>query len=85
MISTDVDEVYLNYKTPTQRGIKRATADLMQHYLNEGQFPPGSMGPKIEAAIRFLRNGGQDVIITSCDHLLEAVHGKAGTLITSQH
>jgi len=85
MISTDVDEVYLNYKTPTQRGIKRATADLMQHYLNEGQFPPGSMGPKIEAAIRFLRNGGQDVIITSCDHLLEAVHGKAGTLISSQH
>lgn len=82
IISTDVDQVYLNYKTPTQRGINRATADLMQHYLAEGQFPPGSMGPKVEAAIRFLRNGGKEVIITTCDLLLEAVHGKAGTLIT---
>lgn len=82
IISTDVDQVYLNYKTPTQRGIKRATVELMQHYLDNGQFPPGSMGPKIEAAIRFLKNGGKEVVITSPDRLMEAIHGKAGTLIT---
>jgi carbamate kinase len=83
IISTDIDQVYLNYKTPTQRGIKRATVELMQHYLDSGQFPPGSMGPKIEAAIRFLKNGGKEVVITSPDRLMEAIHGKAGTLITA--
>ena len=83
IISTDVDQVYLNYKKPTERGIRRATADLMQHYLDDGQFPPGSMGPKIEAAIHFLHNGGTEVIITSCDRLLEAIQGRTGTLITA--
>ncbi|MBM4162005.1 MAG: carbamate kinase [Ignavibacteria bacterium] len=82
IISTDVDQVYLNYRTSEQRGIKRATAELMQHYLDNGQFPPGSMGPKIEAAIRFLTNGGKEVVITSPDRVMEAIHGKAGTLIT---
>jgi len=84
VISTDVDQVYLNYKQPTQRGLKRATADLMEHYLKENHFSAGSMGPKIEAAIRFVRNGGQDVFITSCDQLIEAIHGKAGTHITAR-
>jgi carbamate kinase len=84
VISTDVDQVYVNYKQPTQRAVKRATADLMEHYLNERQFAAGSMGPKIEAAIRFVRNGGRDVFITSCDQLVEAVRGKAGTHITAK-
>jgi carbamate kinase len=56
----------------------------MEHYLNENQFAAGSMGPKIEAAIRFVRNGGHDVFITSCDQMVEAVRGKAGTHITAQ-
>lgn len=84
VISTDVDQVYLNYKKPNQRGLKRATAELMEHYLRDGQFPPGSMGPKIEAATRFIKNGGQDVFITSCDQMIEAIHGKAGTHITAR-
>ncbi len=84
VISTDVDQVYVNYKQPTQRGLRRATADLMEHYLNENQFAAGSMGPKIEAAIRFVRNGGRDVFITSCDQLVEAVRGKAGTHISAK-
>jgi carbamate kinase len=83
VISTDTDQVYLNFKQPTQRAISRATTDLMEHYLKENQFPPGSMGPKIQAAIRFLRNGGQDVFITSPDQLIETIHGKAGTHITA--
>ncbi len=84
VISTDVDQVYVNYKQPTQRGLRRATVDLMEHYLNENQFAAGSMGPKIEAAIRFVRNGGRDVFITSCDQLVEAVRGKAGTHISTK-
>lgn len=84
LISTDVDQVYLNYKQPSQRGIKRATVDLMEHYLKESQFAAGSMGPKIEAATRFIRSGGRDVFITSCDQLIEAVHGKAGTHISAR-
>jgi carbamate kinase len=84
VISTDIDQVYVNYKQPTQRAVKRATADLMEHYLNENQFAAGSMGPKIEAAIRFVRNGGRDVFITSCDQLVEAVRGKAGTHISAK-
>ena len=84
VISTDIDQVYLNYKQPGQRGIKRATVDLMEHYLKDRQFPAGSMGPKIEAAVQFIRNGGRDVFITSSDHLIEAIHGKAGTQITAR-
>lgn len=82
IISTDVDQVYLDYRQPKQRGLKRATAGQMQRYLEQGHFPPGSMGPKIESAIRFLRKGGKEVIITSCSRLLDAVQGKAGTQIT---
>jgi carbamate kinase len=84
VISTDVDQVYLNFKQPNQRGVKRATAELMEHYLHEGQFAAGSMGPKIEAATRFIKNGGRDVFITSCDQMIEAIHGKAGTQITAR-
>jgi carbamate kinase len=84
VISTDVDYVYLNYKQPGQRPVKRATTELMEHYLRQGQFSAGSMGPKIEAATQFIRNGGRDVFITSSDHLIEAIHGKAGTQITAR-
>ncbi|MCX6132597.1 MAG: carbamate kinase [Ignavibacteriales bacterium] len=83
VISTDVDQVFVNYKQPSQRAVRQATADLMEHYLNENQFAAGSMGPKVEAAVRFVRNGGRDVFITSCDQLVEAVRGKAGTHITA--
>jgi carbamate kinase len=85
VISTDIDQVYLNYKQANQHGVKRATADMMEYYLKSGQFPAGSMGPKIEAATRFIRSGGKDVFITSADQLIEAIHGKAGTQITARH
>jgi carbamate kinase len=84
VISTDVDQVYLNYKQPNQRGVRRATAEWMDHYLHQGQFAAGSMGPKIEAAIQFIRNGGRDVFVTSGDQMIEAIHGKAGTQITAR-
>ena len=81
VISTDADRVYLDYRRPTQRPVDRATADEMARHLEAGQFPPGNMGPKIESALRFLRAGGSEVIITSYDRLCEAVGGTAGTHI----
>ncbi len=79
VISTDADAVYLDYRRPAQRMVGRASAADMEHWLQEGQFPPGSMGPKIEAAIHYLRGGGKEVIITSYERLMEALDGKAGT------
>lgn len=81
IISTDADRVYLDYKKPTQRPLTRVTASEMEEYYQAGQFPPGNMGPKIQSALRFLKNGGQEVIITSYEYLGEAVAGRAGTHI----
>jgi carbamate kinase len=81
VISTDADQVYVDFKKPTQRGIDKASANEMEKYFDEGQFPAGSMGPKVQSAIRFLRNGGREVIITSYQHLTDALNGSAGTHI----
>ncbi len=81
VISTGVDKVALDFGKPTQRFIDRMTVGEARRHMEEGQFPAGSMGPKIEAAIAFLEQGGKEVIITQ-PHLLEdAIHGKTGTRI----
>ena len=79
IISTEVDEVYLDFKKPTQRPLRRVTAAEMEAHLAAGHFAPGSMGPKVESVIRFLRAGGKEAIITSYEHLHEAVTGEHGT------
>ena len=81
VISTDARHVCLDFKKPTQKTISRATASEMQKHFDDHQFPPGSMGPKIESAIRFLRAGGKEVIITSFEYLMEAIDGNDGTHI----
>jgi carbamate kinase len=81
VISTDADSVYLDYKKPTQRPLRRVSAEELEAHYRAGQFPPGNMGPKVESALRFLRNGGKEVVITSYEHLCEAVEGDAGTHI----
>ena len=68
-ISTDADFVYRDYKTPAQQPLTQITVSEMEAYLRAGQFPPGNMGPKVESALRFLRKGGHEVIITSYQHL----------------
>ncbi len=79
IISTGVDKVAIDFKKPTQRELDQLTVAEAEQYLAEGQFPAGSMGPKIEAAIDFLKSGGGKVIITQ-PHLLEdAIAGKNGT------
>ncbi len=81
IISTDTDRVYLDYKKPTQRALTRVTAPELQRYYDERHFPPGNMGPKIQSALRFLQAGGQEVIITTFELLVDAVHSTAGTHI----
>ena len=58
-----------------------ATVEEMKAYLKQGQFPPGSMGPKIQAAIEYIEGGGKEVLITSANKLRAAVERKAGTRI----
>ncbi|HWR17553.1 MAG TPA: carbamate kinase [Terriglobales bacterium] len=80
-ISTDADFVFTDYKKATQRPIYAMTASDIRKLHEAGQFPPGNMGPKIESALRFLNGGGKEVIITSYEHLYNAVRGREGTHI----
>ena len=81
-ILTDVDRISINFGKPNEKKLGKVTLVHIKKYQKEGHFPPGSMGPKIEAAIRFLEKGGKQVIITSFENLEQAVKGKAGTIIT---
>jgi len=83
LIVTSVDRVALNYGRPGQRWLDSVTVDEARRYLDAGQFPPGSMGPKIQAAIEFLERGGEECIITSVECVADAVSGKGGTHIVA--
>ncbi len=82
LILTDVEKAALNYGKPGQRDIDHITVSEAEHYLQEGHFPPGNMGPKVESALTFLEKGGEKVIITSLEHAVDALKGNAGTTIT---
>jgi carbamate kinase len=81
IISTGVDKVALHFRQPNQRLLDRLTLSEARRWLDAGEFPPGSMGPKIQAAITFLEFGGREVLITSPYRLDEAVAGATGTRI----
>lgn len=81
LITTATDKVYLNFKKQNQKPLDKITADEIIRYHKEGHFPPGSMGPKIESAVRYLRSNGKYVIITSYEYVEEALKGNAGTHI----
>ena len=81
VIATDVPQIALDFGKPSQRFIDRLTIPEAKKHLAEGQFPPGSMGPKMEAVVDFLEHGGQHAVITDLEHLAAAVAGKAGTQI----
>ncbi len=78
---TGVEKVALDFGKPTERPVDRMTAAEAARHAADGQFPPGSMGPKIAAALRFLGRGGPRALITSLDKLEPALAGKAGTEI----
>ena len=75
LLVTAVDRVMLDYGMPTQSSLGTITAGEAARYLAEGQFPPGSMGPKIEAALRFLDGGGELAVITSPALLVATLAG----------
>jgi len=81
LILTDVDKVYLNYGKPDQKPVDKMTVSEAKKYYSEGHFPPGSMGPKVLAAIRFIENGGKKAIIAHLCQAYEALKGLAGTTI----
>ena len=81
LILTDVDGVYVNFGHPSRRMLDDVGTAEIQKYEEQGHFPPGSMGPKIKAAVRFIQNGGKRVIITSPSLALRALEGRAGTTI----
>ena len=81
VILTGVAKVAIDFGKPTQHFVDRLSVDEAQRHLAEGQFPPGSMGPKIEAAIQFTRASGKSVLITDVEHLRDALDGREGTLI----
>ena len=82
VLLTEVDNVAVDFGTPDERPLTDVTLDELQSYYAQGQFPKGSMGPKVEAAITFLQEGGERAIITSTRNLRSAVtSGTAGTQV----
>lgn len=81
LILTDVSNVCLDYGRATQRALRTVSADEMAEYIKNGNFEHGSMQPKVEAALRFVRNGGSVATIASVEEATDAVAGKAGTHI----
>ena len=83
IIVTSVDRVAIGFRRSDQRWLDRITVSEARAFLEAGEFPPGSMGPKIEAAIDFLEAGGRECIVTSCEQVSRAVAGDAGTHIVA--
>lgn len=79
VILTAVPQVYASFGTPEQRALGAVTLEEIEGLRDQGHFPPGSMGPKIEAVIGFLRAGGRRALITNPESLPQAIEGRAGT------
>ncbi|MFH1448217.1 MAG: carbamate kinase [Candidatus Micrarchaeota archaeon] len=82
IILTDTDNVYLDFNKPTQKKLLKLGFQEARRYLSEGQFPDGSMGPKIMAATEFLKSTGREAYIGSVDRVLEILKGESGTCIS---
>lgn len=80
---TGVEGIALDYGRPTQRFLDRIGVGEIRRHLDAGQFPAGSMGPKVEAAIGFLESGGRAAIVTSSEQITAAAAGRAGTRIVT--
>jgi len=81
VILTGVARVSIDFGKATERPVSRMTAAEAEKHLRDGQFPAGSMGPKIEAAVQFARGSGGEVLITDVEHLREALESREGTRI----
>lgn len=84
LLLTEVERVSINFGTPQQQQLQSMTIDQAKQYQREGHFPPGSMGPKVEAAIRFAASGdGRKAYIVSLANAAKAFDGNSGTVITN--
>ncbi len=81
IILTAIERVCADFGKPTQRELAEIRVGEAERMLEEGQFPAGSMGPKIRAAIEYIRAGGREVLITDAAHLKAALIGRSGTRI----
>ncbi|MGC9366199.1 MAG: carbamate kinase [bacterium] len=84
LILTGIEKVMINYKQPNEKPIDRMDVNQALLYLKQGEFAPGSMQPKIEAAVEFIQKGGKKVIITELDKAIQALQGKTGTVIDDE-
>jgi carbamate kinase len=82
LLLTGVEKVAVNFGTDTERALDTMTVSEARAFMADGQFPAGSMGPKVDAAIRFVEGGGREAIITSLDKTAEALAGTTGTRVT---
>jgi carbamate kinase len=83
MILTAVPKVVVDFGKPSQRDLDQVSMRELRALQAEGQFPPGSMGPKIDAAIRFLEGGGERVIIAHLQDAMAALRGETGTHVVA--
>lgn len=77
----DIEKVAINFGKPNQQNLDKLSLMEAEKYMDEGHFPPGSMGPKIRSAIDFLKAGGKKVVISSLEAIEDALLGKAGTTL----
>jgi carbamate kinase len=81
VIATDVEHATVGFGTPSERALGRVPLAELESYAASGQFASGSMGPKVEAVLRFVRGGGRRGVITALDRIADAVDGGAGTVV----
>jgi carbamate kinase len=82
-ILTEVDRVYVDYGGPGERALGEIDSESLRRLAGEGHFPPGSMGPKVEAAARFIEGGGERALITTPELVSDALAGAAGTVVVA--
>lgn len=83
LILTEVEKIAVNYRTPQQKDLSHVSLEEIARYAAEGHFAPGSMLPKVQAAMKFVRNNpAKKAVITSLDKAIEALEGKTGTVFT---
>jgi carbamate kinase len=81
VILTNVEQCYINFNKPNEIKLRDLNLDEAQTYFDQGHFSAGSMGPKVQSAIEFVQNTGNSALITNIENLMQAIEGKAGTLI----
>lgn len=82
VVSTGVEKVYINFNKPNQKALDQINIEETEKLIEEGHFAPGSMLPKIEAALQFIKSGGKKALITDPSSLKRAIKGETGTVVT---